>query len=85
MITQLVVLLNYSYFNYYQIKLLLFSSIAIDLSEQHAPDADPKTTQKINFRGNFERERNYDSTMFFIIEEAKGTVLDFSRGPVKVL
>ena len=32
---------------------------------------------------NLDREGN--TTMFFIIEEAKETVLDFSQGTVKVL
>ena len=29
--------------------------------------------------------RDGDATMFFIIEEAKETILDFSQGTVKVL
>ena len=57
--------------------------IAIDLSKQQALDADPKAIQQINFVANLEREGN--TTMFFIIEEAKETVLDFSQGTVKVL
>ena len=40
-----------------------------------APDADPKATQQINSTGNLEQQ----ATMFFIIEEAKETVLDFSQ------
>ena len=39
--------------------------------------------QQINFTGNLERDGN--TQMFFIIEEAKETVLDFSKGTVKVL
>ena len=70
-------LLDYSYFkeNY--------RMIAIDLSKQQALDADPRAIQQINFTANLERGR--DTTMFFIIEEAKETVLDFSQGTVKVL
>ena len=30
-------------------------------------------------------DRDGNTTMFFIIDEAKGTVLDFSQGTVKVL
>ena len=37
---------------------------------------------QINFTGNLDKAEG--STMFFIIEEAKETVLDFSKGPVKV-
>ena len=46
--------------------------IAIDLSKQQALDADPRAIQQINFTINLERARN--TTMFFVIEEAKGTV-----------
>ena len=57
--------------------------IPIDLSKQQAPDADPRAIQEINFTANLDRAGN--TTTFFIIEEAKETVLDFSQGPVKVL
>ena len=70
-------MLDYSYFkDRYKI-------IAIDLSKQQALDADPRTIQQINFTANLDRAGN--TTMFFIIEEAKETVLDFSQGTVKVL
>ena len=57
--------------------------IAIDLRKQEVLDADPRATQQINFTANLDRAGK--TTMFFIIEEAKGTVLDFSQGTVKVL
>ena len=57
--------------------------IAIDLSKQQALDADPRAIQQINFTANLGRTGN--AKMFFIIEEAKETVLDFSQGTVKVL
>ena len=57
--------------------------IAIDLSKQQTLDADPRATQQITFTANLDRAGN--RTMFFIIEEAKETVLDFSQGTVKVL
>ena len=57
--------------------------IAIDSSKQESLDADPKAIQEINFTANLDRDGN--TTMFFIIEEAKETVLDFSQGTVKVL
>ena len=47
--------------------------IAIDLSKQQTLDADQNTIQQINFTGNLEQQ----PTMFFIIEEAKETILDF--------
>ena len=55
--------------------------IAIDLSKQQALDADRKAIQQINFSGNLENK----STIFFIIEITKETVLDFSQGTVKEL
>ena len=57
--------------------------IAIDLSKQQALDADPRAIQQINFTANLDRDKN--TTMFFIIEEAKETVLEFSQGTLKVL
>ena len=70
-------LLDYSYFKDH------YKMIAIDLSKQQALDVDPRAIQKINFTTNLDRVEN--ATMFFIIEEAKETVLDFSQGTVKVL
>ena len=57
--------------------------IAINLSKQQALDANPRAIQQINFTANLERDE--DTTMFFIIEEAKETVLGFPQGTVKVL
>ena len=50
--------------------------IAIDLCKQQALDSDPRANQQINFTANLDRIRN--TTMFFIIQKAKETVLDFS-------
>ena len=57
--------------------------IAIDLNKQQALDADPRAIQQINSTANLDRDGN--TTMFFIIKEAKETILDFSQGTVKVL
>ena len=57
--------------------------IAIDLSKQPALNADPRVIQQINFMANLDRTGN--TTMFFITEEAKETILDFSQGTVKVV
>ena len=56
--------------------------IAIDLSKQQALDADPKAIQQIDFTGNLDPDRN--TTMLFIIEEVKQTILDLSQGTVWV-
>ena len=70
-------LLDYLYFN------KNYKMIAKDLSKQHELDADPKAIQQINFTANLDRAGN--KTIFFILEEEKETVLDFSQRPVKVL
>ena len=68
-------LLDYSYFKDY------YKMIAIDLSKQQVLDADPTAIQQINFTANLDSARN--TTMFFIIEEAKETVLNFLQGTLK--
>ena len=47
------------------------------LSKQQAFDADPRAIQQINFTANLYRAGN--TMMFFIIGEAKETVLDFCK------
>ena len=70
-------LLDYIYFkNYYK-------TIAVDLSKQQALDADPKAIQQINFTANLDNAEN--TRIYFILEEAKGTIFEFSQGTVKVL
>ena len=71
-------LLDYNYFNKY------YKMIRIDLSKQLALDLKPKAFQQINISGNLARQGNTNPTMFFIIEEAKEAILDFSQGTVKV-
>ena len=57
--------------------------ISVDLSKQQALDADPKAIQQINFTANLDRDGN--TIFYFILEEAKETVFEFSQGTVKVL
>ena len=57
--------------------------IAIDLSKQQEFDADPKAIQQIHFTENLDQAGN--TTMFFIIEEVKETILDFLQQTAKVL
>ena len=59
--------------------------IAIDLNKQQARDAGAKTIQQINFTGNLARDRNANTTIFFIVKESKETILDFSQGTLRVL
>ena len=70
-------LLDYIYFkNYYKM-------IAVDLSKQQALDPDPKAIQQINFTANLDRAGN--TRLYFILEEAKESIFEFSQGTVKVL
>ena len=57
--------------------------IAIDLSRQQELDADPRAVQQNNFTANLDRAGN--TTIFFIIEEAKETIFEYSQGTIKVL
>ena len=57
--------------------------IAIDLSRQNESDADPTAIQQINFTANLDRAG--DTTIFFIIEEVKETIFEFSQCIIKVL
>ena len=70
-------LLDYPYFKEN------FKMIAIDLSRQNELDADVRAIQQINFTATLDRAGN--TTIFFITEEAKETVFEFSKGTVKVL
>ena len=70
-------LLNYQYIND------TYKMIAVDLSKQKALDADPRAIQQINFTAKLNRAGN--TRFYFILEEAKETILDFSQGTVKVL
>ena len=56
--------------------------IAIDLSKQQVLHVDPKAIQQINFTGNLNWRGG--ATMFFIIEEAKEAILDFSHKTMRV-
>ena len=56
--------------------------IAIDLSKQQVLDADLKAIQQINFTANLGRT---NTRFYFILEEAKETVFEFSKEIVKVL
>ena len=56
--------------------------IAVDLRKQQALDADPRAIQQINFTTNLNRA---NTRIYFILEEAKETILNFSQGTAKVL
>ena len=57
--------------------------IAIGLSKQQALGADEKAMQQISLTWNLEWDEI--TTIFFIIDEAKDTILDFSQSAMRVL
>ena len=69
-------LLDYPYFKDF------YKMIAVDLSKQKALDATPRAIQQINFTANLDTA---NTRIYFILEEAKGTILNFAKGTVKVL
>ena len=70
-------LLDYPYFKN------TYKMISVDLRKQQTFDADPRAIQQINFTENLDRAGN--TRVYFILEEAKETILDFSQATVKVL
>ena len=70
-------LLDYPYF------LDTYKMIAVDLSKQQALDTDPSAIQQINFTANLDRAGN--TKVYFILEEGKETILDFTQRTVNVL
>ena len=60
-----------------------YKMIAIDLSKHQALDADPRAIQQIKFTANLDRAGN--TRIYFIVEEVKETIPNFSQGTVKVL
>ena len=61
------------YYNYFKEH---YKMIVIDLSKDEPLDTDTKSIQQINLIGNLGGANN--RVMFFITEEAKETILDFS-------
>ena len=70
-------LLDYSYFAD------TYKMIPVDLSKRQALDADLRAIQQINFTANLGTAGH--TRVYFILEEAKETILDFSQRTVKVL
>ena len=70
-------LLDYNDFkNYYKMR-------SIDLSKQQALNPDPRAILQNGFTAN--PDRTGQTTMFFIIEEAKEIILDFWQGTLSAL
>ena len=67
-------LLDFNYFlKYYKL-------VAVDLSKQKELDADPRAIQQIEFKYMLET----NSTIYWVLEKSKETILEFYKGTVKV-
>ena len=60
--------------------LLDYDYSAVDLAKQKELHADPRAIQQIEFKYMLET----NSTIYWVLEKSKGTILEFYRGTVKV-
>ena len=67
-------LLDYNYFKKH------YKLVAVDLSKQKELDADPRAIQQIKFKYILET----NSTLYWVLEKSKETILEFYKGTVKV-
>ena len=67
-------LLDYNYFKEH------YKLVAVDLSKQKELDADPKAIQQIEFKYMLAT----DSTIYWVLEKSKETILEIYKGTVKV-
>ena len=67
-------LLDFNYFDKH------YKLVAVDLSKQKELDADPRAIQQIEFKYMLET----NSTIYWVLEKSKETILEFYKGTVKV-
>ena len=67
-------LLDYDYFKKH------YKLVAVDLSKQKELDADPRAIQQIEFKYILET----NSTIYWVLEKSKETILEFYKGTVEV-
>ena len=67
-------LLDYIYFDQH------YKLVAVDLPKQNELDADPKAIQQIEFKNML----GTNSTIYWVLEKSKETILEFYKGTVKV-
>ena len=71
-------LLDYEYFKKH------YKLIAVDLSKQKELHADPRAIQQIEFKYMLEGNYDNNSTIYWVLEKSKETILEFYKGTVKV-
>ena len=57
-----------------------YKLVAVDLSKQKELDADPRAIQQIDFMYML----GTNSTIYWVLEKSKETILEFYKGTVKV-
>ena len=67
-------LLDYNYFDEH------YKLVAVDLSKQKELDTDPRAIQQIEFKYML----GTNSTIYWVLEKSKETILEFYKGTVKV-
>ena len=67
-------LLDFDYFKKH------YKLVAVDLSKQKELDADPRAIQQIEFKYMLPT----NSTIYWVLEKSKKTILEFYKGAVKV-
>ena len=67
-------LLDFNYFDKH------YKLVAVDLSKQKELDADPRAIQQIEFKYMLRT----NSTIYWVLEKFKETILEFYKGTVKV-
>ena len=67
-------LLDFNYFDKH------YKLVAVDLSKQKELDADPRAIQQIEFKYML----GINSTIYWVLEKSKETILEFYKGTVKV-
>ena len=67
-------LLDFNYFDKH------YKLVAVDLSKQKELDADPRAIQQIEFKYML----GTNSTIYWVLEKSKETILEFDKGTVKV-
>ena len=67
-------LLDYNYFKKH------YKLVAVDLFKQKELDADPRAIQQIEFKYML----GTNSTIYWVLEKSKETILEFYKGTVKV-
>ena len=64
-------------FNYFKKN---YKLVAVDLSKQKELDANPRAIQQTEFKYMLET----NSTIYWVLEKSKETILEFYKGTVKV-